>query len=260
MDNGTPTGYNRELNSKNNKTVTSVCVHAGATPSVIVHIKKELPNGVSDNGEWVMVSINYCVYHAPWWLGGWTYTYGENDMIYTLYDGNTAQNVYNQIQYDSTITGIFSSVEAALFVILGTTLDSAIPSAGTSLVIGGIVAAVILAGIGISASIINYDYGKLYESTYANELSGQKYIETYLDINCYYPDNPIVSLDSSIGLYGVYSDGNTLTIFPNIAFGLSTVITGFSGLTGIMLVHDYSEWPHSIANKIGTNHWSFSYE
>ena len=77
MNNGAPPGYRMELGSRNGSTVTSLYVHSGTITSAVVHIRPDLPNGVSDSGEWVMVSVNYFVYHAPWWLGGWSVTYGE---------------------------------------------------------------------------------------------------------------------------------------------------------------------------------------
>ena len=103
--------------------------------------------------------------------------------------------------------------------------------------------------------ILSNDYTKLYESTYANEPTGNKYIWNYLNIDYYYPNNPVTSVDSSIGLDGKLSNGNSMTIIPNIAFGYSFIVNPTAGLSWELLVSDYSEWAHAIANKIGTNNW-----
>ena len=231
-------------------------IQTGNSTSYVINIRPDLPGGVtSDSGSWVMVSINYFVYHAPWWLGGWTYTYGEHDVINMLYGGSSAQKLYNSIEHDLTLAGIADILSGVLYTVFAEALTSAVPSAGASLLIAGIVAAVLLAGAGLSALILSNDYTKLYESTYANEPTGNKYIWNYLNIDYYYPNNPVTSVDSSIGLEGKLSNGNSMTIIPNIAFGYSFIVNPTAGLSWELLVSDYSEWAHAIANKIGTNNW-----
>ena len=74
-----------------------------------MNVRADLPNGVtSDSGVWVMVTISYFVCHAPWWLGGWSVTYGEQDVFNELWAGSTAQNEYNNFEH--YISAGFSSL------------------------------------------------------------------------------------------------------------------------------------------------------
>ncbi len=252
MNNGAPTGYRMELQSKNGSTVTSLYVHSGTVTSAIVHIRPDLPNGVSDHGEWVMVSINYFVYHAPWWLGGWSVTYGEHDVINSLYAGNSAQRYYNHITSETNDHSILISI--ALYA-LSAGLAFAPASFGLSGLAGAIVAAAV-GGAGIVIDVLavvwDDDFTSLYESTYANEPAGNKSIWVYDTIDYYYPWVTVVgTLASSIGMYGYLSNMHVVTFIPNVP------VVAYGSMTGLYVVSHLSSYTHKIANQIGCNTWGY---
>ncbi len=242
---------NRHLQSKYryagtinyNNSSMAVYSHAGnGSTAMITYINPELPGGVtSDSGEWVMVSINYFVYHAPWYLGGWSVTYGEHDVINSLYGGNSAQNFYNHVSTRTSVKGIVYSI------LLGA-LASSLFTGGLSLVAGAIASA----AVAIPAYIWVNDLTTLYESTYANHNTGNKYIWIYDTINYYYPWITVAgSFASSIGIYGYTSNSNIVTFVPNVPF------VAFGGVAGVVIAADLSTTTHNIANNIGWNNWGY---
>ena len=248
------------FNKSNKMEVSSIesILHSGhKVPSVIngkdsmsyvLNIMADLPGGVSsDSGTWVMVTINYFVYHAPWWLGGWTVTYGEQDDFNELWAGSTAQKEYNSFEKYMTLDGIASG--AAASGLTGYVLAGAIGGSW-----GGPVGTIVGAVVGIVAGLvimhIDDAMTKLYESTYANEPSGNKYIWTYMMNDYYYPWITVVgSLASSIGFYGHLSNGNTVTIFQNTPLGV------FGGVPGVVISGYFSSYVHYLGNKYGENNW-----
>ncbi len=176
------------------------------TSLLLLHIAPTLPSGVLfDSGEWIMIAINYFVYHAPWWLGGWSVTYGEHDVINSLYAGGSAQNYYNSVTTATTYEAI---LDDAAIGVLGVGLGLAAPSIGISALVSAIIAAALVAAGAIISVIVAEWVGKftsLYESTYANEPAGNKYIWVYDTVDYYYPwINVACSFDSSIGMYWIF--------------------------------------------------------
>ena len=226
----------------------------GSVSSILLKISQDsLPHGVYfDSGMWVMVTVNYFVYHAPWWLGGWSVTYGEHDVINALYAGNSAQRYYNRVTSETNDVNILFSI--ALYV-LGAGLAFAAPTLGLSAIAGAIIAAALgAAGIvlDVLAVVWDNDFTALYESTYANEHSGDKYMWMFYSIDYYYPSVTVLgSLVSSMGMYGYLSNMNTITFMPNVP------AVAYGPYTGVAIVASISGYVHEIANNIGWNTWEY---
>ena len=257
MNRGKVIVYNKTESFSYNNQEISVYYHSGSVSSLLVNIKTDLPSGVSfDSGEWVLVSINYFVYQAPWWLGGWSATYGEHDVINSLYAGSSAQKYYNSVTSATTDEAILDDIAIGA---IGVGLAFASLSMGISAIAGGIIAAALVgagAVVSVLAAVWVGDLTSLYESTYANEPSGNKYIWVYDSVNYYYPWITVGgSLDSSIGMYGYLSNGNVVTFMPNVPF---VIFGGIGGVGGVEYAASLSGYTHSISNKIGLNDWAYA--
>jgi hypothetical protein len=209
-----------------------------------------LPKAIcTDYGEWLMVSVNYFKYSLIFT----TITYGEHDTSNVVYLGKSAQNYFNDVTSDTSNYGLLSTV---ILGVLGVGMGAALATVGVSILVSAIVASVILA-VGVAEYIesahVSSKLLELYESTYANENTGKKYIWLYDSINYYYPLQSfgVGSLDSSIGEYGYLSNGNTVTIFPNVP------MIADGGVEGIVYISDISGAIHSIANTVGWNNWAY---
>jgi len=249
------------FNKSNTMEVSSIesILHSGhKVPSVIkgkdsmsyvLNIRADLPNGVtSDSGTWVMVTISYFVYHAPWWLGGWTVTYGEQDYLNELWAGSTAQKQYNNFENYISVGGLADGLAAG--GIMAYITAGALDGYKLGNLAGALVGAVIGAIVGAGVIYIQDAMTTLYESTYANEPSGNKYIWTYMVNDYYYPWITVVgSLASSLGFYGYKSNGNTVTLFPNIPIG------AYGGVAGVTISAGFSSLVHYMSNKYGENNW-----
>ena len=196
-----------------------------------------------------MVSVNYFKYSLIFT----TITYGEHDTSNVVYLGKSAQNYFNDVTSDTSNYGLLSTV---ILGVLGVGMGAALATVGVSILVSAIVASVILA-VGVAEYIesahVSSKLLELYESTYANENTGKKYIWLYDSINYYYPLQSfgVGSLDSSIGEYGYLSNGNTVTIFPNVP------MIADGGVEGIVYISDISGAIHSIANTVGWNNWAY---
>jgi len=194
----------------------------------------------NDQGTWLYVSVNYYVINFYFF----SVTYGENDFINALYEGTNAQNEYNQISTQTTDTAI---LEDAAIGVLGVALVFAAPSLGITLLVGGILAAVLFAAgllISVLAAQANADYTQLYESTYANEPSGSKYLWMYFNIQYFYPWITLLgTLASSAGFYGYLSNGNSVTILGNYPF------------LDVALAPSLSGYAQSLGGTAGWNRW-----
>ncbi|MCW6168171.1 MAG: hypothetical protein LVQ96_02025 [Thermoplasmatales archaeon] len=226
----------------------------GSVSSILLKISPDsLPKGVYfDSGMWVMVTVNYFVYHAPWWLGGWSVTYGEHDVINSLYAGNSAQRYYNHVTSETNDYSILASIALA---VLGATVALAPATIGLNALAGAIIGAALIAAgavIQVLQVVWDNDFTSLYESTYANEHSGDKYIWMFDSVDYYYPWVTVVgSLVSSIGMYGYLSNMNTITFIPNVP------MVAYESFSGVAIVASISDLAHEIANKIGWNTWGY---
>ena len=227
-------------------------IQTGNSTSYVINIRPDLPGGVtSDSGSWVMVSINYFVYHAPWWLGGWSVTYGQQDNFNELWAGQTAQKQYNNFESYMTLGGLLSGTAASGITaylvadaIAGTSVGSRAGLVGA--IVGGVVAVL----MGFAIYKVENAMTQLYESTYANEPSGNKYIWTYMQNDYYYPSVTVAgSLASSIGFYGHLSNGNLVTLWPAIPF------VAVGSLTGVVISSYFASYTNYIENKYGDNTW-----
>lgn len=210
----------------------------------------DLPKAIcTDYGEWLMVSVNYFKYSLIFT----TITYGEHDILNAVYLGNSAQKYFNQAISGTSNYDILASV---ILGVLSVGFAFAPITGGTSILVSVIVASV-LVGVGVAESIesayVSSKLLELYESTYANENTGKKYMWLYDSINYYYPLQSFGfgSLDSSIGEYGYLSNGNTVTIFPNVP-----MVAG-GGAEGVYYISEISGSIHSIANTVGWNNWAY---
>lgn len=188
-----------------------------------------LPGGVwMDIGKWLMDQISYYVFHAPWWLGGWSVTYSEHDTYNTLFAGNTAQEEFNSVMNNGWS---YAFVVGVVVTILGFGLPLAAPILSISTIAAPILgAAVAASGLTVAAlaSVVQLDYLKLY-----------------------YPWVTVVgTLASTISWYGYYADGSTLSIFPGWATWVSLGI-------GSTVVASFAGYCQGIAKSIGTNYWSY---
>ncbi len=229
----------------------SIYYSSNSSNSFLVHIETELPKGVSfDSGEWIMVSIDYFVYHAPWWLGGWSVTYGEQDQFNELWAGCTAQTNYNNFENTVNVGGLTSGV--AVSSITGLITAGAIGGSwgGPIGVIAGAIVAVIA---GLVVIHLDNTMTSLYESTYANEPSGNKYIWIYFVNDYYYPWITVVgSFYSTIGMYGYLSSGQVETFFGNNPW------ISYNGIQAVTVSAYFSSYVHSIADNYGSGTWVYS--
>ena len=198
---------------------TSVQSNGVTTNYVIKLSSVSLPSGIpTDDGAYGMVQVNYFIYTAPWWLGGWSVTYGENDVINALYAGNDGQNFYNSAISGSNDGALLDGF--ALGVIsVGLVLSPV--TAGLSALAAGIIAgAIAAAGFAVTVFTMNFQSAmtNLYETSWADQPSGQKFIWIYTNVNYYYPSVTVVGvLASNVGIYGYEVSGNSLasiTVIP----------------------------------------------
>jgi hypothetical protein len=172
------------------------------------------------------VTIHYFIFHAPWWLGGWSENYGQNDNFNLYLTGQAAASFNSEWLADTNIAALAGIV----FTFMGAVVAAAFASSGVGLAVGAALAAV---GVGILYE--NSQMTSYYEGT------GMQYI--HLDfINNYYSPAEIVtlgigSLSSSIGLIGEYNNGASPTVFwynvPFAAYGGIAGVYFSSQLTGI---------------------------
>ncbi len=161
------------------------------------------------------VTINYFIFHAPWYLGGWSENYGQNDNFNLYLTGQAAASFNNEWMAVTTYADYALYSLGAIFIYYGASLG------GIGVAIG---LALIAAGVGFTyegAQMTSY-----YEGT------GTQYI--HLDfINNYYSPLEIVtlglgSLASSIGLIGVYNNGASPIVFwYNVPF------VAYAGVEGV---------------------------
>ena len=248
--NSTPNYTFNTMTAKNGAEIT--VASQGHNPGTDFVRVSNLPSGVGSDGQWTMVSVNYFVYHAPWWLGGWSVTYGEQDTINSLYAGNDAQHFVNSATNGANDQAILDGIALGA---IGTGLAFAAPTLGISALAGGIIAG-ILAATGAAVAYLTSQWtGKLnslYQSTYANEPAGKKYVWMYDVIDYYYPSVTVVGvLASSIGQYGYLSNGNVVTFSGNVPF------ISYGGFTGLDYVVALSGYTQAIGNNFGWNTWLY---
>jgi hypothetical protein len=194
----------------------------------------------NDQGSWLYLSVNYFSVNFHFF----SVTYGENDVINTLWEGSIAQTEYNTIDSQSTYE---TEIDEGIIAALSVGLAFALPSVTTSLIAAGIIAAV-LAAVGITLEVLASDaqtaYTNLYESTYANEPSGSKYLWLYTSVDFYYPwITGLGTFYSSAGFYGVLSTGSIETILGNYPFLDSTLAPALAG------------YGQSLGQTLGWNKW-----
>ncbi|MHB1507720.1 MAG: hypothetical protein ACYCUZ_06675 [Cuniculiplasma sp.] len=236
---------------------TSYHVKGKGIAAIASHISPAtLPgNFPKSTGEYVMVTVNYFSiswwYPGPWyapWQGYWgQLNYGEQDNYNILWFGSLAQTNYNNLEFYFTIGGLLGG--AAVSGIAGYLTAGAIGGSWGG-PIGVIAGAIVGVAIGLTLYQITNAITITYESTYANEPSGQKYMWIYMQNDYYYPWITVVgTFASSIGWYGHLSNGNSCTIWPNIAWG------AYGGLTGVTISAYFSSYTNYITNNYGQNVW-----
>jgi hypothetical protein len=229
--------------SKNENTRLVSIRTAGNSPSI--------PGwALSSPGQYEYVVINYFTWHIYiTWFAQYTITYGEQDIIYSLYTGSAAQNYYNTVSLQLGVEGLALGVLIAFLVgeivepvadYLGITMSSTLEngiSAISGLVTGGLILATVV-----------LDYQAIYESDYANQNSGHKYMFLYETSDYYYPwiTGP-ESQGSSFGVTGILSNGNTINIMP--------VEEWFVPVPGLPTL--YAQYVSNCCNSFGTGQWKY---
>jgi hypothetical protein len=93
---------------------------------------------------------------------------------------------------------------------------------------GGIVGALIGTVVAIASAYMIWQLTSVYESTYANHNTGDKYIWTVMQNDYYYNWLDIAQdFTSNVCIYGYLSNGNTQTLLPTIP----TLIAGSAYLS-----------------------------
>lgn len=205
-------------------------VNLNGTPYEVWKVNVTTPTG-NFIDPWVWVNINYYVYHAPWYLGGWSLTYGENDNCNVEFLGSEALSFFNTWENITTDTG-YGLAAAGLVALF-------IPMPVLAQAIG---AALIVAGVGFeyeSSTMLNY-----YES------NGFSYIHLDLVNEYFYPWVTVLgSLASSIGLYGLDWGGGSYTFWYNIPF------VAYGGMLGVAFSADISSVTQQFLNDYGNGNW-----
>lgn len=203
-------------------------------------------------GEYTMVSVNYLRITAPWYLGGWTITYGEDDTINILFVGSSAQSWYNH-EY-STINTI-SSWAAAAGVVTGGAVFLGGQYGILSSAIKGIASeiAVIISLTGFTISAIQHYMGaqlhSMYDSTYANPLSGElKFIWEFYSVTYIYPWVTTIGTFLSTFTWNGYTNSGTVSILPYIPVASNNP-------AWVITASALSSEAHNLAYKIGWNSW-----
>jgi hypothetical protein len=190
-----------------------------------------------DTGVYVMVSINY--YTIP--LLFTTLTYGENDVLNVLFEGPNAQTMYN-----AAMAGTNDTYLAMAFGVIALQAVAAYFTLGISELID----AVFEPAFGALEEAISQwktntenTETQIYDSTYQGQPQGNQYIWVYYNIYYYYPITLVGVLASSAGLYGVLSDGSSVTLCGNYPSVSTTAAIAFSA------------GAQSISKNLGSNHW-----
>ncbi len=202
---------------------------------------------LSSPGQYEYVVINYFTY-TIWWD---TFTYGEQDVIYNLYSGSAAQNYYNsingQLQDESLIAGgIVAFIVGAFIGPLALLAEVTIPALAAQSI-------AFLAGIATALYAYNpliSSYTALYESDYANQNSGDKYMFLYETSNYYYPWYAVGAQASSFGVNGILSNGNTNTVLP-----IEDWLGAYVPIPGAPAA--YAQYISSSCNHFGTGQWKY---
>jgi hypothetical protein len=195
---------------------------------------------IGGNAEYYLVSVNY--YKVNLYL--FTVTYGEDDFVNGLFDGSYAQTYFNQV---TQATGWQGIIDGAIIGVLGFGLGLALPTVGVSAVAAAIIAAALLV-LGVVIAVLAQDVvttlTNIYESTYANEPVGSKYMWMYFSNDYYYPWITLVGeLASSMGFYGYNSGGGSVTVIGNYPFLTATISPSVSASV------------QSVGGKVGWNTW-----
>ena len=182
---------------------------------------------------WIWVNINYYVYHAPWYLGGWSLTYGENDNFNTQYSGSAASSIYNEWMKVSTIGGYADIVigAASLFLKIPSVYAKAL---GLS-----------LAAIGASLLFESSTMDSYWQAT------GHSYIHFDIVNDYYYPwvVTPLGSEASSSGLLGVLNSGGSYQFWYNVPYILT------DGIAGVTISAYYSSISQQFVSDYGSGNW-----
>ena len=212
------------------------------------------PNGFPTwNGEFTMVSVNYLKVTAPWYLGGWTITYGETDTINILFVGSSAQSWYNQemntihnIETWSMVGGFIYGGALTIANFYGLLTSALAKMAG---IISFIIASAAIS-IHFTQSYMGSALNSMYDSTYANPFNGEpKFLWIFYDATYIYPwvTAGVGVMGSSFSWNG-YTNTGTVSIMPYIP-----VLS--NNPAWVATAYALTSEAHSLANKIGWNSW-----
>ena len=180
---------------------------------------------LSTQGKWDMLSISYFTSSywtpGPWWnplAGHWvSYNYGEQDTINTIYTGSAAQTYYNSVTGFPGGTLTWSGV---LTSALTGALVGVLTAGPVGLAVGAVIGIVTSIAIGLTYALLSSEYNNIYQSTFADQNWGHKYMWMFLTCDYYYPWEPeVVLFQSSVSISGYLSNGNVQGILPTIPLG-----------------------------------------
>ncbi len=221
---------------------------------------------LSTNAKWDMITIAYFTASywtpGPWWApwaGHWVpYNYGEQDTINTIYSGTDAQNYYNSLTAPSdgalTLEGILTVGLTGMLIGIET---GAIVGGPIGAFIGGVVGFIVGAGLDLTYGNLAQEYSNIYQSTFADQNWGDKYMWLYLTNDYYYPWEPLSWYSvagfsvsgylSGSGVQGILPwipTGNTFIGDlgnPNTAFNPDSTIAGYISSGANNFVNSYGQ-------------------
>ena len=253
LDKSMAARLSNELNNGKNGNTHPFKTNSKNTKLVSIRTTNNAPSipgwALSSPGQYEYVVINYFTWHIYIsWFAQYSITYGEQDIIYSLYTGSAAENYYNNVTFQLGIEGVVLASLVAYLV--GEIVDAV--AALADITISNSLANAITAASGISTGLqllpLILAYTTVYESDYANQNSGHKYMFLYETSDYYYPwiEGP-VSQASSFGVTGILSNGNTINIMP--VGGWFSVVPGLPTL--------YAQYVSDCCNGFGTGQWKY---
>lgn len=202
---------------------------------------------LSSPGQYEYVVINYFTWSPGWWFP--TITYGEQDLIYSLYSGSAAQNYFNSLSTQLEYEGAASMFIIALIIgeIIGPVADFVGISMSNTL--SNAISGLYSTATGFDYYFLWDAYNTVYQSDYSNQNSGHKYMFLFETSNYYYPwiTSPLGSSLSSFGVSGILSNGDTNSII--------SVEPWFSPVPALSTL--YAQYVSDCSNGFGTGQWKY---
>ncbi|MHB8361625.1 MAG: hypothetical protein ACYDDC_07495, partial [Thermoplasmataceae archaeon] len=202
-----------ELKSgKINLKTTTLVVNNNETKSIIIPLSA---SPETTPGTYEMVTKNYFVITINYGFGSYSFNYGVQDFINVLYVGSAAQSYYNGISGQTSIDGIITAFIGLTMALASTPALAAISAIlATAIYYLGVALAAAAVTWVVLSSIVTSGVQALYESTYANNNNGVKYIWTYIIDDYMYPQYVLGAFSGDkISFGGYLLNGNSNTFY-----------------------------------------------